>query len=450
MKKSFLVLVILSFSLISLFANGLSLNSIGPKALGMGGAYIGLADDPTAIYWNPAGLAGQETGMMLFGSDIVPFATYNYDAFNVSAETKTNHYISPNFFFNYNLGDLALGFGAYVPAGLGAEWDGDDLTAFGGPPQIDLMGDGSIIVDNPFAGKSYDWMSKIGVFNFSPAVAYKVSDILSVGANLNIYYGMMELKRAEDMVNILAAFGAPADGMVDTQTAFDITGLGYGGSLGLMFTLSEKLNVGLSYRSPVNVEFEGTADIHMELDMDGDGIAETSLMDRDARLDIEWPTWIGFGGAYKACEKLNLTFDFQYTGWGALHELVAEIDDMPDMVNGGMATQEMPMHLHWADAVQLRFGAEYMMNDNFAFRCGYYNDPAPAPDATVNILFPSSENHVLTGGLGFVKGSIKADFGIEYLMGYERDIAPDPAGTNMPGVHQMDIMAFSFGLGYLF
>jgi long-chain fatty acid transport protein len=39
------------------FANGLNLNSLGTKALTMGGAFVGLADDFSAIFWNPAGLA---------------------------------------------------------------------------------------------------------------------------------------------------------------------------------------------------------------------------------------------------------------------------------------------------------------------------------------------------------------------------------------------------------
>ena len=65
MKKILLLTCLLSVVFVAnAFANGLSLNSIGPKALGMGGAFVGLADDGTAIYWNPAGLAGQSNSIL--------------------------------------------------------------------------------------------------------------------------------------------------------------------------------------------------------------------------------------------------------------------------------------------------------------------------------------------------------------------------------------------------
>jgi len=115
MKKGLLVLFLVTiFSVSSLFANGLSLNSIGPRALGMGGAMVGLADDPTAIYWNPAGLAGQNSSIYICGTDVIPYGTYNLEA-----KTKTNNYLSPNLFANYSLGKLAFGLGVFVLQALG-------------------------------------------------------------------------------------------------------------------------------------------------------------------------------------------------------------------------------------------------------------------------------------------------------------------------------------------
>ena len=39
-------------------ASAQSLDTIGTRAQGMGGAFVGVADDASAVYWNPAGLAG--------------------------------------------------------------------------------------------------------------------------------------------------------------------------------------------------------------------------------------------------------------------------------------------------------------------------------------------------------------------------------------------------------
>ncbi|MEN8194150.1 MAG: long chain fatty acid transport protein, partial [Bacteroidota bacterium] len=73
--RTALISLVLIFAVsTSAFANGLSLNSVGPKALGMGGAFVGLANDGTAIYWNPAGLAGQESSVMGYFTGIMPMA----------------------------------------------------------------------------------------------------------------------------------------------------------------------------------------------------------------------------------------------------------------------------------------------------------------------------------------------------------------------------------------
>ena len=60
MKKLFVLILLISFC--GLFAQGVdwNLTGAGSRALGMGGAFIGVADDATAITWNPAGLYNLE------------------------------------------------------------------------------------------------------------------------------------------------------------------------------------------------------------------------------------------------------------------------------------------------------------------------------------------------------------------------------------------------------
>lgn len=43
---------------------------VGARAIGMGGAYTAVADDPSAAFWNPAGLTGLEKSQFSFSGDL--------------------------------------------------------------------------------------------------------------------------------------------------------------------------------------------------------------------------------------------------------------------------------------------------------------------------------------------------------------------------------------------
>ena len=378
------------------FANGLSLNSIGPRALGMGGAFVGLANDASAIYWNPAGLSGQNSHVMVFMTDIIPTATYQTPdgvpaAYAVDAQTKSNHYISPNLFAAYNMGDWTLGLGVFVPAGLGAEWDKADFGA--------------------------ELMSYLRVVSFSPSVAYKINDQFSLGLAVNVFYGMMDMKRNEGT----------------DQYSEESSGTGVGATIGLKYNFTEQLSLGITYKTPVKVAFEGDADM--------------GALAMDIKRDIEWPTWIGVGLAYHVCENWVITLDGQYSNWKSLESI--ETESSFDHPLAGPMTVNDTLDLKWESALQIRVGTAYQVNDQFTIRGGYYYDPAPAPDETLNILFPSSTNHAFTAGASYAVGDIMIDLGLEYLLGAERDIEMN-AVNEMPGKHQLNIFAFSLGLGYSF
>jgi len=128
--------------------------------------------------------------------------------------------------------------------------------------------------------------------------------------------------------------------------------------------------------------------------------------------------------------------------WSENKELVADYKDATwkAMMSGGDDTFE----LKWEDALQIRAGLEFLVSRSVILRGGYYYDPAPAPDETVNVLFPSSTNHAVTGGLSFKTGRLCFTGAAEYLFGAERDIEIN-AVNSQPGIHQMDVFAFSLG-----
>ncbi len=134
---------------------------------------------------------------------------------------------------------------------------------------------------------------------------------------------------------------------------------------------------------------------------------------------------------------MTLTMDLQYSNWAELDKLFAEYDTWG----------EGEFVLNWEDAIQIRVGLEHKITDCLTYRLGYYYDPAPAPDATLNILFPSSTNHAFTGGISHSWGNIQLEAAAEYLLGAERSL-PYSANYAMPGDHKLDVFAFSLGLGY--
>ncbi len=70
-------------------------NPMGARAVGMGSAFVAVADDPTAVFWNPAGLATQHFSRLKF--------SYQNDIFNY-----TNIYMCAG--ISSPMGKFGLGF----------------------------------------------------------------------------------------------------------------------------------------------------------------------------------------------------------------------------------------------------------------------------------------------------------------------------------------------------
>ncbi|MCK4889078.1 MAG: outer membrane protein transport protein, partial [Candidatus Aminicenantes bacterium] len=174
---SIIVLMIgLSFST---YSNGLNLNGMGTKAISMGGAFIAVADDYSAVFWNPAGLTQMDkANLSVFSSIIIPTGTYQYAPAGIDMETESKMFPAPALTYYKPLSDkLVFGLTVYATSGAGAYWDGAPLVPFN--------------TGFPANTKVYTWESQEGGITFSPVVAYKVSDKFSLGVTLNVTYGML-------------------------------------------------------------------------------------------------------------------------------------------------------------------------------------------------------------------------------------------------------------------
>lgn len=433
MKKTKTLLVVLTCIIFLSsfgFSNGLNLNGVGARMVAMGGAFVGLADDFSAVMWNPAGLAQlNATTLGLSGDLIIPKGTYQFAAYGIDAETESKKYPAGMVGFFTPVGDnIVAGISVYTPSGLGATWDGADLALLSGiPPALGGTGNPIII-----------WESFIAVVTASPAIAVNINDKFYLGAALNINYGMFDIQRTAGYLSVFVGdTEIPITGLGQYEESS--TGWGFGGTIGALVKPVEQLSIGVSFRTPSKLKFKGDASIE-NFDHPLIGLPTETTFSRE----VTSPMWLGIGVAFKPAENITITADGHYTNWGKLDTVATNFNDV--LWQFALA-DEADLELMWADKWQFRFGVEFWVSDSVAVRAGYYNDPGPSPDTTLNVLIPNYDFNSISGGLGFVLNNFTIDLTAEYLFGKERDIAIS-ALNQMPGVYNLNILALNISLIY--
>ncbi len=390
-------------------ANGLNLNGVGARAIAMGGAFLGLADDFTAIYWNPAGMVQIKRPVIgLFETNLIPKGTYRFPALGIDTATKASVYPSGALGYIKPISDkLTLGILAYVPSGSGAEWDGAALAKLSG-------------------GKEFVWKSFIAILSVSPAMAYQISKHLSVGASLNINYGMLKLQRPVGL----------------GQYKEDAHAVTVNANLGFLLKPVEEVAIGFSVRTPTKVNFAGTAEMPGAALV---GLPGESDLDRQGNQ----PLWLGGGVALKLIPNLTVTADVQFTNWVELDTIPVEYTD-PGWNQTALQARfgYGDLDLKWQNTTQVRLGLEYTVSPSLKLRAGYYTDPAPSPESTLTVLLPNISYQGFTVGFGYQNERITLDAGIEYMKGKEREVVYRMG--LMPGFHNMNLVVPNISFAYKF
>ena len=403
----FLLALVLAISG-TIFANGFNLNGVGAKAIGMGGAFIGMADDFSAVYWNPAGLTQLDRPTLtLFQMNLLERGKFSFTPTGTDTKTDLLFYPSGAIGFITPLSSrVTAGIVAYVPSGLGTKWNGDDLVGY------------------PGVKSTAQWESQVAVITLSPVIAYKVAEGVSLGASLNINYGLIKLKR-------------PAVGQYSEES----DDIGINATFGLHLRPTSRLGMGITWKTPTKFTFTGDAT------MSGASLYRLSTEAEITRKG-SWPAWIGFGLSYKFSDRFTVNADAQYSRWKVIDSIPATFDDPLWNTYFGKATH---LNFDWNSKVQLRAGFEYKATENLAIRGGYYYDPTPGPISTLNILLPQMTYNTFTFGFGYTKGPFTLDLCMEYLDGGKRELAVSEAATGgMPGTSEVDIYVPNFSLTYRF
>ena len=173
---SFLTVVFVLFLSTPVFGAGFALYEGSARGNVIGGGLVASADDPSALFFNPAGITQLKGIQTQIGvTAITP--SYSVDVSTGTApgkyDSQTNWFFPPHAYLTYQINDnWYTGLGIFSRFGLGTEFQ------------------------NGWPGRYNSYRASIQEVEINPNIAYKVNDKFSVAAGLVASYINVTLQRA--------------------------------------------------------------------------------------------------------------------------------------------------------------------------------------------------------------------------------------------------------------
>ena len=431
-RLSILLLTLGSLS-VGLYAGGFALSGVGSRATAMGGAFRGLADDPSAMYWNPAGLGFMdENSASLGGTFIMPSAKWVNNTPYFSSvpgytiqeyKAKKSLKAFPNAFITMAKSPkLKYGLGIFVPYGLGTTWDAYQQPAvYAG------------FTDFP----EEEMKSSIAIVDFHPSVAYQIKPNLSAGMGISVLYGNIGIAKIQ--------FSDPPN-YLPTTSDLSGSGIGFGANIGVIYKPMDGLSVGLTGKLPSSIKMNGDIEAYTWVPP-ATKVGGTS----DIETTLKLPADIGIGFSYQVMPQLTVNLDYAYTMWSRLDKVVVDLDTPITIspIPGAPQLTSSELVFDWKDTHRISIGGEYRMGCN-DLRLGFYFDQSPIPDETLVPTISDVNNKISSNiGWGRIFGKIGVDANFQYVIFTERDIETQTT-TNMAGTYNAGSISGNIGLSYKF
>lgn len=396
MRKAIFFSVALLLCASTVFAGGWNNTLIGCRAMALGGAFCAVANDPSAIFYNPAGLVHQEGRLNLALDGFYVWPTHELTT--VNGNTIRSHYNTslPQFFITYRMNDrLTLGFGMFTPyAGGGVDWKEADL--------------------------GYPLKTTMGIISLTPSLSYQLTPTLSVGLNINYYKAVFSMDTTMDPIGPLSS---------------EEEGAALSGGVGFLFKPSEKFAVGFSLRGPARMKLTGKTTIQVDI--------YRLNLSSDTAFDLPWDMDIGL--AYRLSDRLLVSAGAQYSMWSVLDRVEKAVHNVPLV---GEIQLDEPMGFR--DILILRCGAEYSFPQGLALRAGLGLDRFASPAEALTPTNIDVDKLTLLGGIGYRTGKMKIDFVYVYGVGEEREKDVQVLGLHFTEKYNLNVRVIGLGLTFAF
>jgi long-chain fatty acid transport protein len=348
-------------------AGGIDLYEIATPDVGLASAgYAARAQDASTVFKNPAGMsllqgAQFQGGLQLTYGDVAFSKDVGATSPLLRGDNNGGNAIGAlpagSLFFVQPLSDkFAVGMGALSYFGLAEDFS-----------------DG-------WVGRYYVQKGTLLGMSLLPSASFKATDWLSVGAGLNAMYGYFDSK-------VAVRVPGSSDGMMQLR---DDT-WGFGANAGVLVTPREGTRLGVTYLSPVKLDFKDTPSFS------GLPRGLSALLDNPAQLNLGMtvPQSVMFSVYQDLNEKWALMANVGWQNWQQFGKVDVAVDSSTGLIANAAPTT---IALHYQDTWHGALGAQFKVSEAWRLSAGVAYDSSAVSDANRTLSLPMGQAY--RAGLG--------------------------------------------------
>jgi long-chain fatty acid transport protein len=402
---------------------------VGSKALGMGNAFVATADDPSAIFFNPAGLTRQKNPALSIGlAPHMVSSEYTSDA-GVKADLEKNIPVVPNLYGTFPIQEArwVLGVGIYSPFGLKTQWSDT------GPLRYVAT------------------ESSLQIIQINPTVAYRVNDRLSIGVGAVNARIKADLKARMNLSALNSSLTNTVTSSPDGNKQLSGTSDGWGYNIGVLCEPFENHSLGASYRSQIQTKIVGKTEF---TNLSG---AAAAVFGGDkysvaTETDMNLPQSLILGYAFKR-GKWTLESDAEWVDYSSIIQNNFDFKGESNATRLSVLNTGNPVKKQWHSSWNFGAGANYQFNDTWQARAGYFHFTESVPEQTWDPSVPESPRNGFTFGGGWTRSAVTVDLTYCFLPFEKRVIHNSVGATSAStanGTYETTIHIVSVNLTYKF
>jgi len=375
----------------------------GARALGMGGAFIAVADDATAASWNPGGLIQLEqpeisiVGAGFYRSEDNTFGGHSEADGDQSVTEWNLNYLSAAYPFTLAERNMIVALTYQYLYDFNRSW------------QMRYWFDQNKV----FLDMDVDYKQEGGLSAVGLSYAVQVIPTLSLGLTMNIWddaFGTNSWDQSTSFVAVGRVRSNIIGEVYRNLDEYSFSGMNF--NFGFLWRITEALTLGGVYKTPFTADVEHTATLDQlivnlrKLYLHRSVVGERSENETyDEEMDM--PASYGLGVAYRFSDSLTASFDLYRTEWDDM--IYTDYRGTETSAISGREESESDIE----PTIQARAGFEYLIIKPkyvVPLRAGIFYDPAPSEGTT-------DEFYGIALGSGFAMGRYIFDVGYQYRFG---------------------------------